>query len=160
MRSLLLAFLVGSAVACGASESEPEWKFGVTEIDSALVGTWTGTWTAAGKSGSIQLVLARSAPTATPKCGSRTLSAEGELSPKCIDSTSVNLVGTLTTSDDAFKATPMTGTLMVFGATFGNGDINLRTTDGKTLSVRYGDSTLQDGRVTLAAGEATFTLRK
>ena len=49
---------------------------------------------------------------------------------------------------------------MVVGTTFSNGDIHLRTTDGKTLSVRYGDSTLQEGRVTLAAGEATFTLRK
>lgn len=154
MRPLLLALVLASVAACGSSEAEPDWQFGSADVDSALVGTWNGTWTVGAKTGSLQLVLSRTTPTASTKCGERTLST------KCIDATTIGLVGTLTSSDDAFKATPMTGTLWVSSLTLTYGDLNLRTTDGKTLAARFEPGKLVDGRITLAAGEATFSLAR
>lgn len=153
MRGTLL--LVGCLlVACASSsESEPSWQFGAADVDSALGGTWTGSYTSAGKTGTITLDLTRK-PASTTKCGSRTLST------KCIDATSVELVGTLTTSDGTYSATTLTGTMMVMGTSFTSGEINLRTTDGKTFFANYNSASLKDGRLTLPSGEATFTLTR
>lgn len=157
MRRLLLCFAC-TVMACGSSsssESEPAWSFGAADVDSALGGTWMGGYTVAGKTGSITLELTRK-PASTTKCGSRTLSAE----VKCIDATSVELVGTLTTSDGTYTATPFTGTMMIIGTSFTSGEINLRTTDGKTFFANYQSASLKDGRLALPSGEATFTLTR
>lgn len=156
VRFLALAIFL---TACSSSESdEPDYKFGAAEAQSALTGDWTGTWSAGGKTGAIDLKLAMATPVATPKCGNRTLS--GDLAPKCIDVTTVRLVGTLTTSDGAFGGASMNGALEVFATTLTDGQLDLKTTDGKTLTARYVSPSFKDGRVMLPAGEATFTLSR
>jgi len=159
LRSVLLFALSCSLAACGssASSTEPDWQFSASDVDSALTGSWTGTWSAGGKTGSMELQLAR-VPAPTTKCGSRTLSTD--LSPKCIDSTSVTLTGTLTTSEGSFTASKLTGTMMVMGTSFTYGEMNLRTADGKTLFANYQAAGFKDGRVMLSTGEATFTLSR
>lgn len=154
LRSLIL---VSVLTACASSSSsDPDWKFGAAEAESSLAGKWAGTFTAGAKTGSIDLDLALAAPTATPKCGSRTLG----LAPKCIDVTTVRLVGTLTTSDGAFNAAAVSGALEVFSTTLSSGQLELKTADGKTLTAQYQPSTFKDGRLALASGEATFTLAR
>ncbi len=155
LRSLLL---VCALTACASSSSEPDWKFGAAEAESSLAGKWTGTFTSGGKTGSIDLELALAAPTAAPKCGNRTLSTD--LAPKCMDTTSVRLVGKLTTSDGAFNAAAMTGGLEVFTTTLTSGWLELKTADGKSLTAQYSPSTFKDGRLALASGEAVFTLTR
>lgn len=156
LRPTLFALFVSAAAAC--SSAEPDWQYTSADVESALVGTWTGTWTAGGKSGSMELVLARTTPTATPKCGNRTLS--GPLSPKCIDSSSLELTGTLTTSDATFTKTSMHGSVMVDGLVFSNGRVALFDAANTMLTADYRSATLVDGRVKLSAGDATFTLTR
>lgn len=157
LRPSLFVLLVSTVVACSSS-SEPEWQYTAADVESALVGNWTGTWNAGGKSGSMELVLARTTPTATPKCGNRTLS--GPLSPKCMDVSTLALTGTLTTSDGAFAKTSMQGDVMVDGLEFSNGYLSLRTGSETTLTALYRSGSLSDGHVKLTAGDATFTLTR
>lgn len=160
----LAALACCALVACSSSSSsspssdEPQWQFGAAEAEAALAGAWTGTWSAAGSSGSIDLKLSMAAPGATPKCGSRTLS--GDLGVKCIDMTSITLVGTLSTSDGTYKDTPVTGTLQVDGTRLTNGFLSLRTTAGETLDANYVQPAFESGRLQLKGSTATFSLSR
>ncbi|MBI2394654.1 MAG: hypothetical protein HYV09_34110 [Deltaproteobacteria bacterium] len=161
LRSLAV-FACCALLACSSSSSsssdEPEWQFGAAEAEAALAGAWNGTWSAAASSGSIELKLSMASPGATPKCGSRTLSSD--LGVKCIDMTSIRLVGTLTTSDGTYKDAPVTGALEVDGTKLTSGFLSLRTAAGETVDANYVQPAFQSGRLQLKDGTATFSLTR
>jgi hypothetical protein len=141
--------------ACSSNaDGEPSSSFGAAEAHTALTGTWSGAYTAGGTSGTITLELALANPSPQPKCSQRTLGL------KCIDTTDVRLVGNVTTSDGTHQATPLTGSLLVLGRTLSHGDLNMTTTDGKTLVASYEEGELRSGRLEVPTGGATFTLTR
>jgi hypothetical protein len=147
-------FLAALIVGCSSSnEEQPDYQYGRSDVESALVGTWTGSF-ASGRAGTLELNLALAAPGAQTKCGNRTLSM------KCMDSSSASLTGTLTTSDGQLSALPATGELTIFGTTFTNGSLYLKTASGLTLSAQYEAGTLRNGTLSDTSSTATFTLAR
>lgn len=141
-------------VVAGCS-SEPE-GFGVGEAREAIAGTYTGTWSAEGKTGAIELRLDLTAA-AEPKCGSRTLSL------KCVESTSVRLVGTVTTSDGALTTEPVSGYLHSSNNSDpSRGYLSIWTSAGRTtITASFAKATLSTGRVALDGGRTlAFTAER
>jgi len=147
---LLLAVF---ALGCSSSDEDEGYKFDRGDVESALVGKWTGSF-ASGRSGTLEVNLALATPTAQAKCGSRTLSM------KCMDTTQATLSGTLTTSDGQLSAVPVTGDLTIIGLTFTNGMLQLQTTTGLTLSATYDNGTLKNGTLSSSSSTASFTLTR
>lgn len=145
--------LVVVLMACSSSDEEPAYQFDRADVESALVGKWTGTF-ASGRAGTLEVNLALATPTAQTKCGNRTLSL------KCMDTTTASLSGTLTTSDGQLTAAPVTGDLTIFGTTFNSGTLQLKTTSGLTLSAQYAPGTLRQGTLSDTASTSTFTLTR
>ena len=148
-RFLLLAVFLAS---CSSSEDE-EFQFDRNDVDSALSGTWTGSF-ATGRSGTLDVVLRIAPPTAQAKCANRTLST------KCTTESEAIFEGTLTTSDGEFAAVPIKGYVMIGGTEFNNGYLDLTTADGVTLNAAYSGGALRDGTLRKAESTSTFTLAR
>ena len=171
--SWVLAFVGATLlVACSndVSEDEPAFDYGGDEMKAAIEGTWEGTSKpdAAGAGSPVTLKLTYATPDTRPLCGNRVL-ASGEsltsgIAPRCIDMSSINVTGTLTSRPAATEAPrdmPVRGTFLVASLRFtGHGDLEAEVDGGRlsaTLSndVLEGDLQGQDGAVI-----AAFTLRR
>ncbi|MBL8718886.1 MAG: hypothetical protein JNL79_23085 [Myxococcales bacterium] len=143
-RVLLLGSLLSLAACSGTSDPEP---MTLEQAQTGFAGTYAGTFTGDGKSGSIEIALSLTA-SVTPKCGTHTLST------KCIDVTNIRVVGTLTTADGSFTKTAVEGTVTVYGVTTDNGgDLTLRTTAGDTVQGSLRKNTAS-GTVKLTTGKS------
>ncbi|MCC6214657.1 MAG: hypothetical protein IT376_07295 [Polyangiaceae bacterium] len=108
-----------SLLALGCSSAEDSegaelYSYGAGDVEQAVLGTWTGTWTPpGGAAGAFTVQLARPAGATTrPACGNREL---GTLGPACIDMSSMTLAGVLDVEDGSFTAAPISGGLTVPG---------------------------------------------
>jgi hypothetical protein len=116
MGSLVALFALG----CGSEPADPEFGFGETEMQNAVVGDWTGTMTLSGQSPTTFTLSIGRAPAMQPACGSRTFS-----SPLCIETSTMNLDATLTTADKMFDAAKLQGSFMVIGLDLQYGELSL-----------------------------------
>jgi hypothetical protein len=98
----LLALLTLNA--CSSSgEDEDDFQFGKVEMESALHGTWLGTWTPVnGTESALELVIrAPDEPGMRMACGNRTFSEAGPaLSEQCVTETSLTVSATATIPDE------------------------------------------------------------
>lgn len=88
--------------ACSSSD-EDEFEFGKADMESALHGTWVGSWTPVnGAETPFELVIrAPDAPGMRMACGNRTFSESGPgLSEQCVTETSLTVSATATITDD------------------------------------------------------------
>jgi len=107
------------SAGCSSDPAEPEYAFGETDMQNAIVGDWSGMITLAGQNPTaITLNIAR-APTLQPACGNRTFS-----SPLCIESSSMSVEATLSTADKVFDAVKLQGSFMVFGLALTSGELS------------------------------------
>lgn len=108
------------AVGCGSDPTDPEFAFGESEMNNAIVGDWNGTLSLSGQSPTPFTLSIMRAPSLNPACGSRTFS-----SPLCIETSSMNLDATLTTADKSFDGAMFSGSFMVFGLELQGGELSL-----------------------------------
>jgi hypothetical protein len=106
----LLALLALNA--CSNSDDEDDFKFGKADMESALHGTWVGSWTPVnGPEAPFELVirapddalrdLRREEPGVRMACGNRTFSESGPgLSEQCVSETSLTVSATATVTDE------------------------------------------------------------
>jgi hypothetical protein len=131
----LIVLLCAFALPACTTSSESEPAFGAEEMQAVVVGSWTGSLTSGGKSTEMKLVLEHAPPGTSPACSNRVLGVD----PQCIDMTELGVKGTLTTADDAYKASPVTGSFRVMGLDLSGGFLELKLADGKTLSAQQQD---------------------
>jgi len=100
-------------------------------MKEAIEGTWEGTAepgpAASGAETPMTLKLTYTTPDVQPRCGNRVLSSEALLAPRCIDASSINVTGTLTSApggSEAPRDALVRGTFMVMSLRFsGHGDL-------------------------------------
>lgn len=158
LRALAVALLCAAVSACGSSDSttpEETFSFGEPEMKTAVTGDFKGTLTLTGKAPTPLSLHLDKAPASTTKaaCGNRSLSH-----PLCISVSTMALVGTLSTDDKTFDATPVAGTFDVYGTELKSGTLQL-TAGGRTLSFSFDGGAFKNGTVQEsgnAIGEATL----
>lgn len=121
-------FVCASLVGCGSEPAEPEYAFGETDMQTAIVGNWTGTMTLTGQMPTPYTLSIVQVPTLQPACGNRTFNA-----PQCVETSSMSVEGTLTTTDKVFDGVKLQGNFMVIGLQLNYGDLNL-SGSGVTMS--------------------------
>ena len=153
----VLLVIVGTA-GCGASDSEqPTPNFGAEEMKAIVVGDFTGTLVTGTQSTPLKLHLDHAPPTEQAQCGTRALGMNVE----CIDTTSLGLLGSLSTDDGKFAATPVKGSFMVFGLEIKGGNLQLTLPQGVTLSANYANGKFDGCELRDAASSAsTCTLTR
>lgn len=105
---------------CSSEPTEPEYGFGEADMQSAIIGDWSGSMTLTGQAATTFTLSIARIPTLQPACGSRTFNA-----PLCVESSSMNVEGTLTTADKMFDAVKLQGSFMVIGLEFNHGELSL-----------------------------------
>jgi hypothetical protein len=87
--------------AC-SSDNEDEFKFGQADMESALHGTWVGTWTPVnGTETPFELVIRSPEPGMRMACGNRTFSESNPgFSEQCVTETSLTVSATATVTDE------------------------------------------------------------
>jgi hypothetical protein len=122
-------FFLNPSFACGPTE--PEFRYGATEMRAAVEGNWSFTIMPDGASGPVQVTVMVGQATAAPgqqaqaparglvraayACGSRTLVKSASA---CIDVSTMPLAVTYVLGDASFASVPMSGTFEVMGTEF------------------------------------------
>lgn len=113
---LAAASLALLALGCSGSDDagDERYSYGATDVEQAVMGKWSGTWTRSGGVATpFTVALSRPAgPTTRPACGSREL---GGLGPLCLETSSMTLAGVLDVDDGSFTAAALSGGLTVPG---------------------------------------------
>lgn len=146
------AWLVGlaailAAVACNDDDTDDaSFDYGRDEMKEAIEGTWEGTSKAEGGAESpVTLKLTYTTPDARPQCGNRVLSS-GAIAPRCMDLSSINVTGTLTSRPAASEAPRdvlVRGTFEVMSLRFnGQGELQAEV-DGDRLGASLANDVLQ-----------------
>lgn len=124
IRRLMIASLAGAfLVGCGADPEDPVYGFGESDMQGAIVGNWSGTMTLNGQMPSSYTLSLAQVPSLQPACGSRTFSA-----PLCVETSSMTLEGTLTTTDKTFDGAVVKGSFLVIGLELVSGELSLSGT--------------------------------
>lgn len=118
--AIVCSFLVGGLAACSSEPSEPEYGFGEADMQNAIVGNWTGMMSLTGQAPTAFTLAVTQVPTMQPACGNRTFS-----SPLCIETSSMTVDATLSTTDKVFDAVKLSGNFMVIGLEINNGELSL-----------------------------------
>lgn len=148
---MLLRYLLVASLTLGcASEEEDGPAMTAEQASATFTGTWSGTYARAGQpDGTLTFTLRMANPVPTVKCGSHVLST------KCSGTTtSVGLLGTVTTSDGAFAATEVRA-----GVVLGSPSAGWFEASATGATVAYGnyrDGAIHDGTLKLPTGEAKF----
>jgi hypothetical protein len=133
--AVVCAFLSG----CSSDPAEPNYGFGEADMQNAIVGNWSGMMSLTGQAPTAFTMSITQVPALQPACGSRTFNA-----PLCIESSSMMLDATLTTTDKVFDAAKLNGEFFVIGLEMNNGELSL---SGTGVSISGGidlAKTLQD----------------
>jgi hypothetical protein len=128
--SALFLFLALSG--CGGSDEE-EFEFGKADMESALHGTWVGTWSPADGSDAVPFELVIRAPRepgTRMACGTRIL-ADGEvgLSPQCVTVTQLAVSATATIGDGDTEPVELDGYASTDSRIFSHADFDLAGED-------------------------------
>jgi hypothetical protein len=148
----------GFAMLGCSSSSDPDYQFGVADMEQAVVGTWSGMWgsdqadagtndadvsdDAAGDAATIDagtglvpftLVIEHPVPTgAHPLCDPRQFASQNgsgaSFHPLCVSTSDMPIRATLNVSDGSFTGVELTGELRVPGARLQEADLSLRAT--------------------------------
>lgn len=138
--------------ACGSSE---EFEYDETDIKAAVVGDWSGSMTFEGREPTnFTLVIEQKPPAANPACGSRTFNHT-----QCIDTSSMGLSATLTTEDGLYQDVKLDGSFMVYGLTFGDGDLDLQGAE-VGMHTHYADGGFGQGNASSGDMQGTFTMSR
>ncbi|HEX6275366.1 MAG TPA: hypothetical protein VFZ53_20140 [Polyangiaceae bacterium] len=148
---LLVSFLAGAG-GCSASD-EPEWQFDQADMESAVFGTWTGTYTPFdGSEVPLTLQIRSSDEKARSlSCGSRSFSetrGTAGLSVRCYESTTLALSGTLTLGGVS-EPQELDGYFEVAGTSFDSGylDVSQRDALANSLEATYRNGRWSDCRL-------------
>lgn len=111
------------AAGCSSEPAEPDYGFGETDMQKAIVGDWSGMMSLTGQNPTAFTMNVVQIPTLQPACGSRTFS-----SPLCIETSSMTVEATLSTTDKVFDAVKLQGSFMVIGLELTQGELSLSGT--------------------------------
>lgn len=131
--------LFGSLLAaCGPTAEDPNYRFGKEDLESALLGAWTGTWTPnAGEPSAFELELRRpDDPPASSACNRRVLlEPDGTpgLAVQCASSSAMAVAATATVGD-AIPAQELDGLIEVDGLLLHEAFVSLAR-DGAAFSL-------------------------
>jgi hypothetical protein len=117
--ALVCMFLAG----CSSNPEDPEYGFGEADMQSAVVGDWSGMMSLQGQTPTAFTLSIARAPAMQPACGNRTFS-----SPLCVETTSMKVEGTLSTTDKVFDAVKLQGEFFVIGLEMTSGELSLTGT--------------------------------
>lgn len=112
------ALVCSFAAGCSSEPSEPEYGFDEADMQSAIVGNWSGMMSLTGQTPTAFTLAIKQVPAMQPACGSRTFS-----SPLCIETSSMVLDATLSTTDKVFDAVKLNGEFLVFGLEISGGEL-------------------------------------
>ena len=161
----LVALLSLSGCSADASEDEPDFDYGRDEMKEAIEGAWEGTMTPAdgGAASPVTMTLVYGAPQTRPLCGNRFLSS-GLVGPRCVDISSINVTGTLTSrpaEPESSRDVPVRGTFEVWSLRFtGRGEL-MADVDDQKLAASVSNGVLE-GVLQTADGnpQSSFSLRR
>ncbi len=148
MRRFLPALALVLA-GCG-SNSEDDYKYGASEVRSALEGKWSGTYSQSTGSTPITLLVSQAPPATGTKCGNRELT-----STKCISTSSMKFSVSVTTGDGALTNATFLGTFTVYGTELLSGSLDATGDKGHLTAQWNKDKPLQGN-----LGTGTFTLTR
>ncbi len=114
------ALICSLLAACSSEPLEPEYGFGEADMQNAIVGNWTGMMSLTGQTPTAFTLAVAQVPAMQPACGSRTFS-----SPLCVETSSMVLDATLSTTDKVFDAVKLKGEFFVIGLEITNGELSL-----------------------------------
>lgn len=117
--ALVCTFVAG----CSSDPADPEYGFGEAEMQNAIVGDWSGMMSLQGQMPTAFTLKIARTPAMQPSCGNRSFS-----SPLCIESTSMSVQGTLSTTDKVFDAAVLKGNFSVYGLEMNSGELFLSAT--------------------------------
>ena len=118
--ALVCVALVGGLAACSSVPSEPEYGFDEADMQNAIVGNWSGMMSLTGQAPTAFTLAVTQVPAMQPACGSRTFN-----SPLCVETSSMMLDATLSTTDKVFDAVKLSGEFFVIGLEINNGELSL-----------------------------------
>lgn len=148
IRRLTIASLTGAfLVGCGSDPEDPVYGFGEADMQGAIVGNWSGTMTLNGQMPSAYTLSLAQVPSLQPACGNRTFSA-----PLCIETSSMTLEGTLTTTDKTFDGVTVKGSFLVIGLELASGELSL---SGTGLNIAGGIDTEKSTHELFISGDHT-----
>lgn len=129
LRGSALLVLLALNGCGGSGEEEEEFEFGKADMESALHGTWVGTWGPADGSETtpFELVIhAPSEPGTRMACGTRTIAeSEPGLSPQCGTVTQLGVSGTATVADSEVGPVELDGYASTFSRIFNHAELEL-----------------------------------
>ena len=117
------------ALAGCSGDDEPDWQYDQSDMEAAVFGTWTGTFTPDGGEPTAMTLAIRAHDESVRqlKCGSRTFTS-GEATPglgvRCMDSSSLLVSATLSNGDGSISE-ELDGSFNVDGTTLEWGDLSL-----------------------------------
>jgi hypothetical protein len=120
-----------------SSEDTPVFNYGKAEMESAVVGTWTGSWMQGDSPpSSLTLVIdTQNDPSARrTACGSQTFSASPPpgLRLSCSEMSTLAVTGLLSVDDPTVALDDLSGSYAIHSANFIPGDLYLTSADGTT----------------------------
>jgi hypothetical protein len=153
-----LVTLLTLTQANGCSSPEERFSYGQPEMESAVIGDWTGTYTATGKAPTVlHLTVRLGAPAAKTTCGSQSFPAV-----KCISMSELAIDATLSTDDTSSTVLAMTGVFRVWGTDLTSGEISLATySQAPRLQLEWSASGVATGTLTDVDGpEGTVSMTR
>jgi hypothetical protein len=141
----LLAPMLAAAAGCSAND-EPDWQYGRADMEAAVFGTWTGTYTPEGGT-AVPLALeirASDEPARSLSCGSRSFAhTEGTpgLALRCSEASTLALSGTLS-FEGGSKYEALEGSFSVYSTEFYGGSLGLGYVNSADVRL---DAELSDG---------------
>lgn len=149
-----LVTLVALANVGGCSSPEERFSYGQAEMEGAVIGDWTGTYTATGKAPTaLHLTIRLGAPAAKTACGNQSFPAV-----KCISMSQLAIEATLSTDDTSSFVEALTGHFTVWGTELTTGEISLSTSTGVTrLQATWSGSSAATGTLS-GSGETLGTV--
>ena len=127
-----LLFSVSLSVGCGGGDDEEDYRYERADIETAVFGTWRGSWEPVdgSESTAFELEIRASDGDLGSMCGNRTL---GGLRPQCVATSSIAVSGTVSLRDGS-EPVELDGGITVPGLTLSEVWVSL-TRDGAPFGV-------------------------
>jgi hypothetical protein len=140
--SFVVSLVVNPTAGCSSNETSSQWQYDESEMEHAVVGTYSGTVTLDGSTEPVTLIISRPpAPSGAtparfePQCGSRTFFVKP--AGACVSMSTMPLQGELSSTGPLIASGHLTGQFIAFYAL--TGQLALSDAGGARLSASYAD---------------------